>query len=405
MGSTDAQTAYAPQVASMLWPKPAVVTVARKPGRSTPGILRDWFVLPSPTRPRLLVPAGVPSAARMLVRHGERVGPRLARFLLATAVRSGLMDRLPVSRLRVTAADGTGTDLASVESRLADVLGEQVATGVLLGTPRANRKPVLQVFGSDGRTLAFVKVGCDDVTRGLVRREAANLRRLEDAELRLIEAPRIVYAGAFTDLELLVLSPMSTSQQKRRVGPPPLPAMRDLACSLGTTVQPLRESAFWAALTGACAGVVTSPLAGQLADTLGSAGERYGDRQLQFASWHGDWAPWNMGVSGDRVQLWDWERFSDAVPLGFDAVHYRAQQVRHNLGGLRQAEDQLRAELPNLLAGVGVDNPQGAAPVILTLYLLQVSSRYLGPGADIFNGGPHPRARWALDFAGRVAGG
>ena len=42
---------------------------------------------------------------------------------------------------------------------------------VALGRPRVNRKPVLQLIDGDGTTVGFGKVGVDDHTDELVRRE------------------------------------------------------------------------------------------------------------------------------------------------------------------------------------------------------------------------------------------
>ena len=54
----------------MLWPTPAQVRVTRSVRRA--GAADQWLVLPSASRPRLMVPTGVPGGARMLTRHGDR---------------------------------------------------------------------------------------------------------------------------------------------------------------------------------------------------------------------------------------------------------------------------------------------------------------------------------------------
>ena len=74
--------------------------------------------------------------------------------------------------LRVPATD-PGAD--SIETHLADCFGTEVRVGVLLGTRRVNQKPVLQVFDLDGRILGYAKVGHNDLTAALVRREAEAL--------------------------------------------------------------------------------------------------------------------------------------------------------------------------------------------------------------------------------------
>ena len=61
---------------------------------------------------------------------------------------------------RITVEERAG----SLRSHLGDVFGEPVDLSLGLGTARANRKPVLQVFDARGRSLAFVKIGVTPVT-------------------------------------------------------------------------------------------------------------------------------------------------------------------------------------------------------------------------------------------------
>lgn len=400
---TPAQRDYAMKVATLLWPDPARVRLVRRPAGGSVPPAREWLVLPSPARPRMLVPVGIRSADRMLTRHSPRLGPRLARSVLGASVRTGVLERLPVARLVVDVPEGDEPD--SVERHLAAVLGCEVATGVLLGTPRTNRKPVVQVFDMSGRTLAFVKAAHDDSTRSLVRRETKNLRQIAAAGLTRLEVPVVLHAGQVRELDILVLSPLTSSQEDRPPtgrAPLPLAAMNELARMGGVRTYELHDSPFLTRLRSVADEIAGSRSRERLANLLRRVVERDGETVVEFGNWHGDWAPWNMGWRGGRVQLWDWERFAQDVPLGFDAVHYRTQLVRHGRRGLREAEDALIAELAGLLAGVGV--PPQRAQLTLVLYLLELSCRFLAPqegGA----GGEHARASWALSLAERLVPG
>lgn len=389
-------TDYALQVAGLLWPAPSRARVVRRPGGGT-SAAAQWWVLPSASRPRLLVPVGVRSAARMLTRHGDRPGPRAVRALLATGVRTGLLERLPVARIRVDPVPGA----VSLAADLAQVLGHDVVLGVLLGTPRVNRKPVLQVFDRDGRTLAFVKAAHDERTRWLVRREADNLARLRSVGLAGIELPEVLHAGRFGELQVLVLSPLASSQQEGRQGVerPPVAAMRELSHAAGVRREALADTAFAQRLTAVPRQQPSAALPARLAALAGDVLARHGADVVELGAWHGDWAPWNMGWSEGRLQLWDWERYAEGVPLGLDLVHYLGQRVRHDQPELRAAEDALLAALPGLLPEVGV--PADRARLVLVLYLLELARRFVAPD-DGGEGSEHPRARWALDLAARL---
>ena len=394
-GSAGPALDYPLAVAAMLWPAPTRVVATRRTAAATPAT--GWLVLPSARRPRLLVPVGVPAAARMLTRHGDRPGPRAVRAALAAGVRTGLLERLPVQRLVAHPA------AASLAERLEPALGPGLALGALLGTPRVNRKPVLQVFDPAGRTVAFVKVGHDDRSRWLVRREADNLARVRAVGVPGVEPPEVLHAGPVDDLEVLVLSPLASSQGQDRSGPvpPPLPAMAALAATGGTQRCALRDSPFAERLRARSAAAAGGAGGARLAPLVAAVLDRHGADEVELGAWHGDWAPWNMGWEGGRLQLWDWERYARGVPLGLDLVHFLAQRVRHDRPGLRAAEDDLLAALPGLLPAVGV--PAARAPLTVVLYLLELAARFLAP-EDGAAGSDHPRARWALDLADRQLG-
>lgn len=291
----------------------------------------------------------------------------------------------------------------SLAERLTELVPEMTACGVLLGTARANRKPVLQLFDGAGESCAFVKVGVDDLTRALVRSEASNLSQVTQARLRLVRAPDVLHAGTHDSLELLVLSVLGTSQRKRDQTVP-LAAMGELASAFGTHSARLADSPCWSRLRAAQQLLPTSPsrdLVGQVMDAVEA---RWGAEPVEFGAWHGDWAPWNMGRDGDVVELWDWERLDTDVPLGFDVVHFRAQTVRHDRSGLPDAERHLRDELPALLEGALGDRAPVDVDCVLALYGLEVAVRYLAMTLASERGArSHPRAEWLLGLAGRLA--
>ena len=83
-----------------------------------------------------------------------------------------------------------------------------------------------------------------------------------------------------------------------------------------------------------------------------------------------------MAADGGRVLVWDWERFSEGVPLGFDALHYaflpRLKRARapQELAGIELLD---RADA--LLEDAGVHN-SGTSTVAM-LYLVEVASRFM----------------------------
>ncbi len=135
-----------------------------------------------------------------------------------------------------------------MRSHLGDVFGEPVDLSIGLGTARANRKPVLQVFDARGRSLAFVKIGVTPVTEELVQAEAAGLRRLGEAELpQLFEVPRLLHLGRWEGRSVVAMTSLQTSFRQRpsRQYAVPVEAMSLLHGAFAESPRPLRELPLW----------------------------------------------------------------------------------------------------------------------------------------------------------------
>jgi hypothetical protein len=264
------------------------------------------------------------------------------------------------------------------------------AVGVLLGTERANSKPVLQVFDAAGRTIAFVKL---DPRPGaqLASNEASALEMLADSAPRGVRVPRLLHRDRWNDLEVLVLSPLAGSQSVSADDDPVLPAVASIAAVSGlffttvtTLIQRQRENA----------SLLEHP---EQAETVKRAldllEQSYGDLKLCTGAWHGDWAPWNIRQVGREVQVWDWERFATGVPFGLDAVHHRAQLLWRD----GQSPRDCAAVLDAAHAAIQPFSPVPVHPPLPSIiwYLVEITCRYLHdqPAATR----TRPRTQWVLD--------
>jgi hypothetical protein len=83
-----------------------------------------------------------------------------------------------------------------------------------------------------------------------------------------------------------------------------------------------------------------------------------------------------MANTGSGLLVWDWERFTCGVPLGFDALHYRLQAEagpgRHDA---RSAAARCPTQAARLLAPFGIGARQ--ARITAILYLTDLAVRYL----------------------------
>lgn len=361
----DGRSAYLGELAGLIWPEPAEPAL-RKGGAG-------WVVVPSASRPRLLVPTGSGRAAASAVRHStEAVGrkARLVRQGLATAFRLGLGPLVFRDRLVVT---GGGLD-----AYLAEVLGERALVSLHIGPARANRKPVLQLLAPDGRALGYAKLGVDPLTRALVDAEADALRRLADLPLGPVTVAGVRHHGDWHGHALLVqealpvrlprATPAAAEAAERA-------AMVAVAGCLGVRRRSWAGSDHAARLADAVDALGARPEAGRLRAALKTVGDL--DPTVAFGAWHGDWNGGNSAVLADgRVLVWDWERFEADVPVGYDELH-RVVQTAIGNDGVEPVE-AARALIAGADRALAPFDPDGrGADLVAVLYLVELAARYL----------------------------
>ncbi len=336
----------------------------------------------------------------MLKRMSRSWVQRLAQEVLALGVRTGSLEWLPVGRLAAPVGPG-------LEDFVRTQVPDAVSLGVILGPPRANGKPVLQVFGPDGRTLAFGKVGHDERAACLVSREGRVLLDPTLSALPSIDIPEVIFAGQWNGLEILLLTPMSAAQSRASSWTVPMAEMVELAQSAAVTHELLARSSYWAALVDRLAALKPSPSAPG-SELQAAVSEALGDLELGFGRWHGDWAPWNMGRVGGRLQLWDWEQSSAGVPLGFDLVHFLVQRELDQNHGRNEASTSLflgRIREGMLAAPPGWWSTQDAIDATILLYVIEILHRYASLAGDQPPPELQRRVRRLQDLAAAVARG
>ena len=227
------------------------------------------------------------------------------------------------SRIWVHAPPGTDT----IGSFLRAVLGRDILMSMHLGAARANRKPVLQLMTPRGQPVGFAKIGSSPLTRALVEAERDALTRLGRAGLPDVTIPRVLYYGQWREMNVLVLSALPVWLRRRPVSEAGLAAaMNSVARVAGLRTETLAAGTYWQRLTSRLAVADESDQRDTLLGALGTLSARAGDARLTLGSWHGDWTPWNMASTSGGLLVWDWERFTDDVPIGFDALHYKLQR-------------------------------------------------------------------------------
>jgi hypothetical protein len=137
-----------------------------------------------------------------------------------------------------------------------------------------------------------------------------------------------------------------------------------------------------------------------LTAVLEALGREAAGSRLAFGTWHGDWGPWNMRATPDRLLVWDWERSADGVPVGLDLLHFGyltgVQDLRRPPA--EAATASLRRAAP-LLDALGQE--PGAAELLLDLYLLELFCRASEAEASVITGRPDTLGADLLDVLDR----
>jgi hypothetical protein len=366
-GDSALRAQYLAEVLDLLYPTCAT------DGRPGPAVA-DYVVVPDADRPRLLVPSVSRRVAAAAVRRYAEPQSRVARLkrdAVVAALRTGASGVLLRDRIRIT-----GPVAETIDGYLMEALGRELAVSIHIGPARANRKPVLQLISPDGETFGFVKIGTGPLTQRLVRDETHALTALGTSALTRLTVPAVLHAGQWRGLQVLVQSALPVWLPRAPLtGRRLIAAMLDIAGCCGYSTGPLAGSAYWAELRGRLAAVTDRADGTALAAAAEKIAGHAGSTPLRYGSWHGDWAPWNMANLADALLVWDWERFAQGVPLGFDAVHHDLQRrIQHSGDAAAAVEATVRAA-GDLLAPFGVTGP--ARELTALLYLVDLAVRYL----------------------------
>ena len=371
-----------------LWP--GAQPARRLPGRPEGRARLRYACLPSRVTPRFMLPAtsGPASAAAIRGLPPLRRLPPWSRGAAAALGRLGVLRLWP--RHAVVERPASGESLVQ---HLGRRLGAPVTAAARLGPPRANRKPVLELFDQSGQTRAFAKVGWNDLTAQLVRQEESALRVVQARGLAHLDTPRVIDGGTHRGLDYLLLTPVDTEPREQQDGDTRDRAMLELTNAFAEPPTPLAGSSYWTTLRSSL-DALPDP-----GERIASAARRLGAVAEQItiipSAWHGDWTPWNMTTSRGTATVWDWERFELGVPAGYDAVHYAFHHAVRRDGFTPQTAIRKTTATATVML-----SPFGVAPsdarAVVALYLLHLGQRHVHDGQEEAGAKKGPLVTWLV---------
>lgn len=340
-------------------------------GRSCP---EHYTVVPGLGAPRLLLPAGSRRHAAAAAAAGHPSGwrARIRQQAIRACFATGVGDLLFPDRL----APGVPETLAG---HLAELLGAPVRLGLRLGPQRANQKPVLVLLDDAAQVTGYAKLAVNPLTRQLLATEHAALAALAAADLRVLQVPRVQYAGRWQQADLLVLSALPVRRARPVTGSRAAPLLAAAAAELArvrpTRVTPLLGSDYLTGLGRRVGNLPADRHRALLQLVLARLAAR--GMWLEFGCWHGDFFAGNLALAGNRLLAWDWERFATGVPVGFDLLHHAWMAAILAGRALPAAARAVASATPSLAS---LDVPAERAAAVAALYLVEIATRYREDG-------------------------
>lgn len=347
-----------------------------------------YLVVPSSTRPRFLVPVRQHAAAQAsLLLYNALRSPRtrMARRALALALKSGASGLLLRDFVEIRGKERSGLSAA-----LAEIFGrDDLVMGIGVPPRGPNRKPVLQVFTSSGSAVGYVKIGWNEVTSERVARESVALERWREHDGRIARAPTLIHEGTWRDLRLIATAPLPPDARAHRGTRPPLGALQDVIALGDRSDHPVADNEFVARLRTRAEALTAAgeDRGGEVTELLDALPT--GEERLSLGPCHGDWVPWNLARSGDRIYIFDWEHWAERGPIGLDVLHWHFQ-IPFVLG-----KKDVRTSFAHAIASSRTDTVAlGVTPDALrwvaVLYLAEIVLR----GLEGVAGGAPPNPRF-----------
>lgn len=361
----------------LLWPDRSGVDVSLKRDRSRPPMgTMTWVAIPTASAPTMLVPLRARAGATALHQYNQSMSQvaRLRKAGAGLAFRAGAGRLMGRGQLRVAGGRASAAWDDLIGTVLPEVTGlPRCEVAISVGRAlRPNLKPVLQVVDRRGMPVAYVKIGWNQLTTALVRNEARALRALARSPSPILQAPRLLGERVWNGLSLTILSPLRHRLWRRgRINQPPATAVLAEVAELGgIEVGTLGDSAYLSELESRITSLPDTPRSSELTLAARRLFDRMGGVEMAFGGAHGDWAPWNMGRSGDRWTVWDWERSSHPAPVGSDALHFAFEVAYHKQGRrVGEAADMVLGRAAEQLDGLDVH--PASRPALLELFLIE----------------------------------
>lgn len=268
---------------------------------------------------------------------------------------------------------------------------------IFTGTVGPNRKMILEI-STKKRTSHFIKIPLTEKSKGLVQQEFEQVQKLQNLEIKTFSHPTAIYQSGGLQLTNVA---QNDSKNSIEFEAQHIEALAEIYQKT-TSAKHIIGLNFWTEILDNLAFIESHqaenkldyPQLFELVKELSEQVEPAALIQTSFA--HGDFTPWNMYVSKEGLQIYDWELAQEAFPILYDFFHYIFQSHILIKGqGYQEIKQAILAFAKQGHFQKILGNYHFNINQYLKLYLLHISSYYLK--LYMTQDHLHEQAHWLLN--------
>lgn len=212
------------------------------------------------------------------------------------------------------------------------------------GTAGPNQKAVFCI--QDQYTRSFLKVALTERSADLIHREAMILNRLYQSNIQTFDFPEVLN---ITTRTLEISDIKGSGRRTTKLSANHINAFIELN-ELSSIQMKLSENHHWQNMKGDMESLLTIEdkrmPKGLIRKMLQMIDKTNEDDIIEVGLSHGDFTPWNMYESNQKLAIYDWELADFFKPLGYDVFHYI---VQHNIMLEHKSWTEIKRDIINTI--------------------------------------------------------
>jgi len=289
--------------------------------------IETYTIIPGIHDPRWILPldSKKQAVASLQLYQPSLFGAKIKKFLFRVFSYLGFVRALTTNR--IVFAKHRQTVSNDLKNIFKEVLGEKnIKLALFTGTPGYHRKVTIQAMGPNGDILAYGKLAENEQTCKLLKNEVDILNYLASLHLTKAAIPKVLFWGAISNGNLLIQSTEKklTSYRTHRLINLHIDFLVEIFNKTARK-QKFKESKCLQELEERVRGLrgrVSNDWFNILKRSIEIIVNNIGDERIPLGLCHGDFTPWNILNSKERLFIIDWEFAKQEFVPFYDVLHF-----------------------------------------------------------------------------------